>query len=161
MIWDRGSAIRGQIKEAICEYRKMVTDDPSSIRTRLRLADLYVRINNVNRAIREYMHAAREYEAQDLIDRAISLYKIILRLDPSMAEVYHHLADLYRSRGLLGDARSLYQRIIELDPQDQIAYRAIHEIEKTLCLRPQHIQEEESAGLPYRSPTTASISVAV
>ena len=152
--------MRHQIQKAICEYRKMMTDDSSNIRIRLRLADLYVRSNNVNRAIREYMHAAREYEAQDLIDRAISLYKIILRLDPAMAEVYHHLADLYRSQGLLGNARSLYRRIIELDPQDQIAYRAMHEIEKTLCLHSQHIQEEKTAGLPSRSPITNSISVA-
>lgn len=134
MSWAKSLVMKSQIRKAICEYKKMMTEDSKNVRIRSKLADLYLRSNSLDQAIEEYSQVARHYEEEDLKSRAISIYKKILNLEPKMVEVYHRLANLYRDQGLLGDAKVLYQRMIKLDPGDKVAHRALDEIGKTVSV---------------------------
>jgi tetratricopeptide (TPR) repeat protein len=124
--------IKGQIKKAILDYEKLVADDPRNIRIRSRLADLYVRNSNIDRAVQEYIQLAKQYEDEDLSYRAISMYKKVLTIRPKMIDVHYWLADLYKKEGLFGNAKVLYQNIIKLNPEDQVARNAINEIDQTM-----------------------------
>ena len=123
--------MKGQIRKAISDYEKLVADDPRNIRIRSKLADLYVRNKNIDRAVEEYVQLAKQYEDEDLNYRAIAMYKRVLTVRPKMIDVHYWLADLYKKEGLFGNAKVLYQNIIKLNPEDQLARRAITEINQT------------------------------
>ena len=136
MVLDRGKILnsaqkflkKGQVRKAISDYEKLVADDPRNIRIRTKLADLYVRNNDTDRAVEAYIQVARQYEDEDLNSRAISLFKKVLTLRPKMIDAHYWLADLYKKEGLLGNAKVLYQNIIKLNPTDQVARRNITDI---------------------------------
>lgn len=121
---------KGQIRRAISDYEKLVDDDPRNIRIRSKLADLYVRNHQNDRAIQEYVQLAKQYEAEDLNYRAISMYKKVLTLKPDSIDVHYWLADLYKKEGLIGNAKVLYQNIIRLNPKDRMAQRTLREIDR-------------------------------
>lgn len=121
---------KGQVRKAISDYEKLVADDPRNIRIQTKLADLYVRNNDINRAVDTYIQLARQYEDEDLNSRAIALYKKVLTLRPNMIDTHYWLADVYKKEGLLGNAKVLYQNIIRLNPADQVARRNITEIDQ-------------------------------
>lgn len=161
MTWAKRLARRGQIRKAIDEYEKMMEDDTKNVRTRSKLADLYLRDHKVYRAIEQYMQVARLYEEGDLKSRAISIYRKILNLAPKRVSVYHRLAELYTEQGLLGNARAVYQEIIRLNPKDESARSAIFEIEKTISEGQRHGPEGISvSGLPCLQIVTPGSVVA-
>jgi tetratricopeptide (TPR) repeat protein len=121
---------KGQVRKAILDYEKLVADDPRNIRIQTKLADLYVRNNDIDRAVDAYIKLARQYEDEDLNSRAIALYKKVLTLRPNMIDTHYWLADVYKKEGLLGNAKVLYQNIIRLNPADQVARRNITEIDE-------------------------------
>ncbi|NIO04399.1 MAG: tetratricopeptide repeat protein [Proteobacteria bacterium] len=124
--------MKGQIRKAISEYEKLVADDSRNIRIRTKLADLYARSNDIDRAVEEYVQLAKQYEEEDLNYRAISMYKKVLTVRPKMIDVHYWLADLYKKESLFGNARVLYQNIIRLNPEDQVARGAIQNIDKVV-----------------------------
>lgn len=161
MMWTDRSFGTSHIQRAISEYKKMMNHDPNSVRIRLKLADLYLRNKNTDQAIREYIQVAKLYEQEDLILRAISIYKKILNLNPAMVQICHRLADLYKSQGLLGDAKALYQRILKFHPGDQTARRALQEIEKTISVDAQCVREKEStvdSSVPWVTPSLSTVA---
>lgn len=148
---------KGQIRKAISDYEKLMADDPRNIRVRSKLADLYVRNNNIDRAIEEYVKLAKQYEAEDLSSRAISMYKRILTIRPKQIDVHYWLADLYKKEGLFGNAKVLYQNIIRLNPEDRVARNTITELDHTMVrVNPLHRADEASSV--SQSNTQDSIS---
>lgn len=123
---------KGQIRKAISDYEKLVADDPRNVRIRSKLADLYVRNDNVDRAVEEYIQLAKQYETEDLNYRSISMYKKVLTLRPKRIDVHYSLADLYKREGLFGNAKVLYHNIIRLNPEEQRARRTIGEIDQAM-----------------------------
>ncbi|NIQ39097.1 MAG: tetratricopeptide repeat protein [Proteobacteria bacterium] len=126
--------MKGQIRKAIQEYERLVSDDPRNIRLRTKLADLYARNNGVDRAVEEYVQLAKQYEDEDLNYRAISMYKKVLTVRPKMIDVHYWLADLYKKESLFGNAKVLYQNIIKLNPEDQLARNAIKDINQAMAV---------------------------
>ncbi|MBW2058348.1 MAG: tetratricopeptide repeat protein [Deltaproteobacteria bacterium] len=139
------SLMKGQIRKAISDYEKLVADDPRNIRIRSKLADLYLRNKNFDRAVEEYIQLAQQYKDEDLSYRAISMYKKVLTVRPKMIDVHYWLADLYKKEGLVGNAKVLYQNIIKLNPEDQLARSAIAEIDRTLAQADSFQMEEETS----------------
>jgi len=121
--------LKGQAKKAIKEYLKLVEADPKDKRLRLKLGDLYLKENDEDKAVQEYLKVARLYGEEDLNFRAISMYKKILSINPKLPEAFHEIAKLYLKEGLTGSAKSYYQGILEINPNDPQAVKALKEIE--------------------------------
>ncbi|HEX6199584.1 MAG TPA: tetratricopeptide repeat protein, partial [Thermoanaerobaculia bacterium] len=129
---------RGKIEAAIKEYRKLLADNPNDISTLNRVGDLYARINRNSEAIDLFTQIATQYADDGFFVKAIAIYKKIIKLDPTLLEVYESLADLYHRQGLVNEARtqyqvladyyvkhgrttaavSIYRRMAELEPDD-------------------------------------------
>ncbi len=129
---------RGKIESGIKEYRKLLADNPNDISTLNRVGDLYARINRNSEAIDLFMQIAEQYANDGFFVKAIAIYKKIIKLDPTLLEIYEKLADLYHRQGLVNEARSqyqvladyyqkhdkttsavgIYQRMAELEPDD-------------------------------------------
>ena len=140
---------KGQIDKAIVEYRKICEADTEDLRSLQKLGDLYARQGHRQEAIATYMKLAELLTARGFANRAVSIYKQILQLNPLLVPVYVKLSDLFRELGLSKDARifnqraieilqktgnqddllNLLRRIVEGDPEDAISrinYRYIH-----------------------------------
>ena len=129
---------RGKIESAIKEYRKLLAENPNDISTLNRVGDLYARINRNSEAIDLFTQIAEQYAEDGFFVKSIAIYKKIIKIDPTLLEVYEQLADLYHRQGLVNEARtqyqvladyylkhgrtgqaiSIYRRMTELEPDD-------------------------------------------
>ena len=100
---------RGKIDAAIKEYRKLLAESPNDISTLNRVGDLYARINRNSEAIDLFTQIAEQYAGDGFFVKAIAIYKKIIKLDPTLLEVYEKLADLYHRQGMVNEARTQYQ----------------------------------------------------
>ena len=56
-----------------------------------------------------------------MLDEAIQVYHIALRLKPNYAEAYNNLGVAYEARGLLDEAIKQYQISLQLNPKNESA----------------------------------------
>ena len=133
---------KGQVKKAIREYEKILSEDPSDVRTLLKKGDLLVRVGEKAQAVDTYLRVASTYSQQGFHLKAVAVFKQILKIDDSRIDVNLRLADEYQNLGIVGDAMShlqvvaahydqqgmtresldILRRIVDLDP-DNIASR--------------------------------------
>jgi len=132
--------LKGQAKKAIKEYLKLIEADPHDKRLHLKLGDLYLKDNDEDKAVEEYLKVARLYGEEDLNFRAISMYKKILSINPKLTEALHEIAGLYLKEGLTGSAKNYYQGVLEINPNDSEAVHALRNIENS--------QEPTGGGIP-------------
>jgi pilus assembly protein FimV len=107
------------LKKTIKEYQRILDKEPSDIKTRIKLGDLYLRRGNLDKAIKEYFKIGEHYIGEELDLKAIAMFKKILVLNPGMLDSYYKLADLYYKRGLFGEAKLQYHKVLEIDPKDK------------------------------------------
>lgn len=102
-------ADQGKLDRAIQEYNKILQMDPKDLRLKLRVAELYVKVKKMNDAVQTYQEVANSYCDDAFYLKAVTVYKNILRLNPSLLDVNRKLADLYEKMGLVVDAIHQYQ----------------------------------------------------
>ncbi len=147
----------GKFDKAIREYEKLLLADPTDLRIKLRIAELYTKRKQINEAIRIYREVAGGYTAEGFFLKAVTVFKNILRLNPAMIEVNEELAGLYERMGLTADAVRQYdilasaldmkgmhervvdirRKIVQLNPKDGSARIRLAE----LCQREGKIDE--------------------
>lgn len=128
----------GKFDKAIREYEKLLLADPSDLRVKLRIAELYTKRKQVTEAIRIYREVAEAYSVEGFYLKAVTVYKNVIRLNPSLIEINEQLASLYERMGLISDAIRQYdiyasaldlrgmidrvidirQKIVQLNPKD-------------------------------------------
>ena len=96
----------GKYDKAIKEYEKILIADPADMRVKLRIAELYAKRKQIADAIRVYREVAKAYTHEGFYLKAVTVYKNVLKLNPSLIEVNEKLAELYEKMGLVGDASS-------------------------------------------------------
>ncbi len=117
------------LKKTIKEYQRILDKDPSDIKTRIKLGDLYLRRGNLDKAVKEYFKIGEHYIGEELDLKAIAMFKKILVLNPGMLDSYYKLADLYYRRGLFGEAKLQYHKVLEIDSKDKRARDGLKMIE--------------------------------
>lgn len=98
----------GKYDRAIKEYEKIAAADPDDMRVKLRIAELHVKRKQINDAIKVYREVADAYTQQGFFLKAVTVYKSVLRLNPSLSDVNQSLAELYEKMGLTKDAVRQY-----------------------------------------------------
>ena len=121
--------LKGDYKKAVKEYQKLIEASPKDTRLYLKVGDLYLKEGDSEKAVKEYFRAAKIEEDDDLNQKAISIYKIVLTSDPKNTEALHRIAKLYLKEGLTGSAKGYYQGILRIRPDDQEAKRALQNLE--------------------------------
>src|SRR4030066_26776 len=125
---------KGQFDKAISEYQKVVEADSKDIRSRLKLGELYLKVGNNASAVNEYSAAAESYASDGFILQAIDVFKQLLKIDPSISDIYVKLAKLYKKQGLIADALAQYrivianyEKLLSAKPASREALRGIGE----------------------------------
>jgi len=148
--------LKSQCDEEVKGFLKLIETTPNDKRLHLKLADLYFKNGENEKATREYLKVADLYAEEDFSFPAISLYKKVLSIDPKFTEAFEKMAKLYLKEGLIGSAKKSYQGILKIRPGSQEALRSLNRIESELGAQSfdqfslQRMSPEED--LVYRGP---------
>jgi len=86
---------RREWRKALESYQKHCAEEPGNLRSRLKVAELLERLGQKKEATQFYREVAEAYARDGFLLQAISINKVILRMDPSLKEVNERLAQLY------------------------------------------------------------------
>jgi len=89
---------RGEWKKAMEALQKHIDQAPQDLRSRLKKAELAERLGRKQEAIAEYRQVAEAYAREGFLLQAISVNKMILRINPSLKEINERLAELYMAK---------------------------------------------------------------
>ena len=89
---------RGDLKRALENYQKHCTQEPEDIRSCVKIGELLERLDRKKEAVKVYRNTAEAYAKDGFLLQAISLNKMILRIDPSARDINDQLAKLYQER---------------------------------------------------------------
>lgn len=89
---------RGDWSKALENFQKHFALEPGDLRSQLKIAELLERLGRKEEAIQTYRNVAEAYAQDGFLLQAISINKIILRIDPSLKEVNDRLAQLYTEK---------------------------------------------------------------
>jgi pilus assembly protein FimV len=130
---------KGQFDRALRDYEQIVTADPKDVKHRQKLAELMVRCNRPDDAVREYETIAKFYDENGFYLKAIAVYKQIQRLDPANMGVCLSLAALNEKQGMIGNALSEYKVIFDYYEREGNAAEAIKVLEKMQTVDPENV----------------------
>ncbi len=116
---------RGQFEKAIGEYQRLLKVEPNDIRTWLKVGDLYTRMGARKEATDTYLKVAEQYTKNGFHLKAIAVYKQVLKLDPTLVDIYQFLANSYLDLGLTSEALIQLEQLADM-------YQRTNHLEKLL-----------------------------
>jgi tetratricopeptide (TPR) repeat protein len=119
-----------QVAKAIKDYAKIVELDPADVRSRQKLAELYVRTNKNAEAYEQYESIAKYFSSNGFYLKAIAIYKLMQRLDPSQVSIFNRLAELNEKQGLVGNAMTEYRNLVDYYGRNGMIADEIKTLEK-------------------------------
>lgn len=119
------------------ECLQAIQKAPFSLLLHIRLAEILLKQNNPDVAIAKYLMVAKTYQIRNQVDKAIGIYKKILRLAPMDVTIRSQLIDLFISVG--GTEEALEQYLTLANSYYQLAQvdRAIEKYNDALRLSEQ------------------------
>jgi len=102
----------GKFDKAIEEYKKILDLDPDDLRVKIKMAELFVKRKQIQDAIKLYTEVAQSYTNGGFYLKAATVYKNMLRINPSLIDINIALSELYEKMGLMQDALYQYQIVI-------------------------------------------------
>jgi len=128
-----------QVSKAIKDYAKIVEIDPADVRSRQKLAELYVRTNKNTEAYEQYESVAKYFSSNGFHLKAIAIYKQMQSLDPSQISIFNRLAELNEKQGLLGNAMAEYRNLVSYFERNGMIADVIKTLEKMRELDPDNL----------------------
>ena len=96
---------RGDWKKALESFQKHCAKEPKDLRSKLKVAELLEKLGKKSEAIQVYREVAEVYAQDGFLLQAISVNKMILRIDPSAKDANDRLAQLYTEK--VGETKPL------------------------------------------------------
>ncbi|MCX6558341.1 MAG: tetratricopeptide repeat protein [Candidatus Aminicenantes bacterium] len=104
---------QGKIDAAIKEYQKIIDLKPDDLEVRRIIGDLYLKLNKLPDAIKQFEWISDYYLKEGFFTKAIAMYRRITRIDPQNEAISSKLADLYTKQGLVIEAKQIYMEMAE------------------------------------------------
>ncbi|MBI5886460.1 MAG: tetratricopeptide repeat protein [Deltaproteobacteria bacterium] len=89
---------KGKTGEVMQLLKEMLDIDPDNIGIRLKLAELYQKLNFENDALGEYAVIFKKYMAQDKLDKAEKTFTTLYKTYPKDIRILKGLSELYKKR---------------------------------------------------------------
>lgn len=130
---------KGSWDRAIKDYQQVLESDPGDVRTRLKVADLLVKIERYDEALQDYLKVAFHYASDDIYDKAVAVYKQALRIAPTDPRLHRDLGEAYYRYGRLKDALRAFHQAQKIfrDQGDSIAQRDV--LERMVAIDPDDV----------------------
>jgi tetratricopeptide (TPR) repeat protein len=161
---------KGDYAKAVVEYKKVLELEPGNASVYNFIGDAFVKLNNIDEAVGNYMEAAKGYGNDALFNNAIAVCKKILRIKKDDPEIYKMLGDLYIQQGLINEAITnlleyaerkikegkpelafpIYHQIVELNPQNLAIRSKLADMYLAQKRVPEAIEEFTKLAAAYR-----------
>ena len=128
---------RGSFEKALVEFQNAVKEDPKDTRTWLRMAEIYVRLGNNDKATEVYQKTVDLYVEQGFFQRAVAVYKNIIKLSPDFVDARIKLADVFRQLGLLSDAVQQLEQAAGIYQKSNRQAEALGALKQIIDLNPE------------------------
>ena len=128
---------RGSFEKASGEFQNAVKEDPKDTRTWLRMAEVYVRLGQHDKATEVYQKTVDLYVEQGFFQRAVAVYKNIIKLSPDFVEARVKLADIFHQLGLLSDAVQQLEQAATLYQRSNRSAEALDAFKQIIDLNPE------------------------
>lgn len=138
---------KGESGKALDYFQKHCSQEPSDLRSRLKMAEVLERLGRKGEAVQEYRKVAETYATEGFLLQAISVNKIILRINPSLKEVNDRLAQLYTEK--YQEARPVHpfpQIPLFSELQDQELQSLVSQVRVKTFQKEETICQEGEAG---------------
>jgi len=119
-----------KFREALDKYQKALEQNQGDLRLRIKIAELYLEHNKKEKAIEEYIQAARAYQEKRLLQIAVAIYNHIITLEPDQVDVYTELANLHLKNGFVGDSVAVLEKLAHHYYERQLQYEAVQVLKK-------------------------------
>ncbi len=130
---------KGQWDRAIKELQKLVAEDPSDVRTLLKLGDVYSKKGDRENATKVYKQVAESYSEQGFFLKAVAVYKQILKHEPKHLAVTLKLAELYEHLGLQSEAMQQYQVAANIHDEQGETKQSLEVLERMVELDTENV----------------------
>jgi len=130
---------KNQLSKAIKQYEKALSLDEKDFRCRQKLAELYSRNGEVDKAITHYEKVAAYYAEHAFYLKAIAVYKQMQRLAPDDEAFTLKLARLNEQQGLVGNALAEYRTLLKHYESKENMRAAIDTLEQIRQLDPDNV----------------------
>ncbi|MEM7246121.1 MAG: tetratricopeptide repeat protein [Acidobacteriota bacterium] len=90
---------QGEGERARAIFAKITELDPDNLKTRLKLADLYLKDNQINLALGEYQVIGSELARKGMLEESLQVLEKALGLDPSNLQLLRSLSRTYAEMG--------------------------------------------------------------
>lgn len=154
----------------IRDYVDLAQKHPEDMRIRFKIAELYYRGKQIQKAIETYQEIATLYEEKNFVLKAASVYKNILKLDPRSIDINIKVAELYLKLDMVQDAANqfriaiqvlgprgdrkklveLTKKLVEIEPTPENR-RKLCEVYQSLGLAREAIEQYEILATHYRT----------
>lgn len=145
---------KGNVDKAIRDYEKLLDEDPRDVRSKLKMADLLVKVDRFQDALQAYREVAFSYAKEDLYEKAAAVYKQAMRIAPEEPTLHTDLGEAYYRLGRLKDAvrvfhkaQKIYKRDNNIQAQRDILERMVRIDPEDVGLRIQLAERYEKDGL--------------
>ncbi len=130
---------RGSLDKALADYQKAAEEDAKDTRVWLKVAELLVKRGRKEEARDVYLKTAEIYTDQGFFQRAVAVYKNLLKLTPGFVDAHFKLADLFRQLGLLSDAMQQYEMAAAVYQKLGKVSEAMGAMRRIVDLNPDHV----------------------
>lgn len=136
-------------------YLDRVDKEPGNTKAHLKLAKSYERRRETEQAIKEYLPAAASFTGNGHYPQALTVYKHILKLDPTLDKVELKIAEIYGKMGSLENAYAVYGRLLKIYNKQGREDKA----QEVMCLMAElSIQKTTMWGKVQTSPAGSQLS---
>ena len=124
-------------QKALTELLKVLKELPRDASLLNKIGDLYSKIGDSKQAIAYFMKVAESYETGGFNQKAVALYKKMIRLEPSHTEAQERLVELYLQKEHHREAKSALLNLANLYLLENLGPRALNCYDRILALDPQ------------------------
>lgn len=139
---------KGNWTKAITKYEQLVDDDGSDVRSRLKLADLYTRIDDEEAALESYKAVGNHHARNEFYEKAVAVYKQAIRLEPDDGDLHRRVGEAYHRIDRLKDAAQAYRKAQQVYRRHGERQKQLDVLEESVRLEPEdvglHIQLAET-----------------
>lgn len=111
--------LKGQNDKALEALETILKSDPNDLKALNRAADIYLKIENFEKAVDSLKRVGAIYTKDGFYSKAVAIYKRILKFDQgagakaALIEIHEKLADLYGQLGLISDAMNHFSIVVD------------------------------------------------
>ena len=103
---------QGRLNLAITEYKRVVDDYPEDWATANTLGDMYLRAQQVDKAVEQYSRIADHLAQEGFLPKAAALYKKTLKIKPADEHALLQGADIALRQGLMAEAKQYFAQLV-------------------------------------------------